>query len=233
MMRTWFKENAKTIVAISTVVSVVTHATLITAWVFGTMPAPGLPPESIANHVFYLPPPDRVAAHASSGESVHYVRVGTNGDGPGEGPRLEGDAKPTSVDQTKGNAAPVNTDTVSAEQKIQTEGTDSVFTVLDVDTAVVRTANSAAPAYPLDLLKAHIEGYVNAQYVVDTTGLADSASFNVLKATNPAFEKAVREVLPRMRFMPAKIGSMKVKQLVQQQFSFKITGDTLPTKKKP
>jgi len=233
MMRTWFRENAKTLVAVSAVVSVVTHATLISAWVLSTMPAPGLPPESIANHVFYLPPPDRVAAHAATGESVHYVRVGTPAEGSGEGPRLEGNAKPTTVDQTKGDASPVNVDTVSAEQKIQTSGSDSVFTVLDVDTAVVRTASSAAPAYPLDLLKAHIEGYVNAQYIVDTTGFADSVSFNVLKATNPAFENAVRAVLPRMRFTPAKIGSMKVKQLVQQQFSFKITGDTLPAKKKP
>jgi hypothetical protein len=39
-----------------------------------------------------------------------------------------------------------------------------------------------------------------------------------------------------MRFQPAKIGPQKVRQLVQQQFSFKIAGDSLfaiPPKKRP
>ena len=112
---------------------------------------------------------------------------------------------------------------------------DSVFSVLDVDTAVVRSTSSAAPAYPLKLLQAHIMGNVMSQYVVDTTGFADTTSFTVIKATHPEFIAAVREALPYMRFSPAKIGSLKVKQLVEQNFSFKIA-DTVavPAKvKKP
>jgi hypothetical protein len=88
---------------------------------------------------------------------------------------------------------------------------------------VVRSAKSAAPAYPLKLLEAHVMGYVNARYVVDTTGFADTASFRVMQSTNPEFVDAVREVLPYMRFEPAKIGPTKVRQLVEQQFSFRIT----------
>jgi protein TonB len=64
---------------------------------------------------------------------------------------------------------------------------------------------------------------VNAQYIVDTTGFADTTSFTVLQATNPEFVSAVRDVLPYMRFEPARIGASKVRQLVQQQFTFKIT----------
>jgi len=109
-----------------------------------------------------------------------------------------------------------------------------VFSVLEVDTAVVRSASSAAPAYPLKLLTAHIMGSVSARYVVDTTGFADTASFEVMKSTNPEFTTAVREALPYMRFTPAKIGSVKVRQLVEQQFSFRITDTvTAPPKKKP
>jgi hypothetical protein len=70
---------------------------------------------------------------------------------------------------------------------------------------------------------------------VDTTGLADTTTFVVLASTNPEFIVAVKNVLPFMRFQPAKIGPMRVRQLVQQQFSFKISGDTLfalPAKKK-
>jgi len=76
-------------------------------------------------------------------------------------------------------------------------------------------------------------GYVNARYVVDTTGFADTSSFEVMKATNPEFITAVREALPYMRFKPAKIGAMKVRQLVEQQFSFKISDPVAPAPRKP
>ena len=116
-----------------------------------------------------------------------------------------------------------------------TSGPDSVYSILEVDTAVVRSANSAAPAYPLKLLNAHIMGSVSARYVVDTTGFADTSSFIVLSATHPEFVTAVKEALPYMRFQPAKIGGMKVRQLVEQQFSFRINEpmDSTPSKKKP
>src|SRR5581483_8749932 len=100
---------------------------------------------------------------------------------------------------------------------------DSVFTVLEVDTAVVRSQSSAAPAYPLELLAKHIEGMALVRYVVDTTGFADPTSFVVVRSTDPGFARAVREALPYMRFSPAKIGTMKVRQLVEQPFTFRIS----------
>jgi hypothetical protein len=232
MMRSWFRRNARTIVITSAAISVVTHATLITAWVIGTLPAPELPPGSIANKVFYIPASDRVLAQPGNRKSISYVNVPAPGEGTGEGTRLMGDARPTVLDQSLGRTTVPSEDSVTAEAVAPTEGRDSVYSVLDVDTAVARMATSAAPAYPLSLLKAHVQGYVNARYIVDTTGFADTASFEVLAATHREFITAVKEALPFMRFQPAKIGPMKVKQLVQQQFSFKIT-DTLPGTKKP
>jgi hypothetical protein len=44
----------------------------------------------------------------------------------------------------------------------------------------------------------------------------------VVKATHPEFVQAVREAMPKMRFRPAILGGYKVRQLVQQNFSFKI-----------
>ena len=137
---------------------------------------------------------------------------------PGEGARTIGNALPITIQE---GSAPK--DTASAPVAPPQPSHDSVYSILDVDTAVVRSANSAAPAYPLNLLQAHITGYVQAQYVVDTTGFADTTSFTVVKSTNPGFIVAVREALPYMRFTPAKIGSLKVRQLVEQQFSFRIT----------
>jgi protein TonB len=237
MMRSWLYKNAKPVIASSVAISLVTHTALITSWVLGTLPEPGLPNSSIANRVFYIPPPDRVPGQRGQREHVQYIRTDLNGLGTGEGTRQAGNERPTSTDETIGHEIPAAKDSVTADSLPTIESKDSVFSVLEVDTAVVRSASSAAPVYPPTLLAAHIQGFVNAQYIVDTTGHADTTSFVVMQATNAEFVNAVKDVLPLMRFQPAKIGPVKVRQLVQQQFSFKIANDTLfalpPKKKKP
>ena len=228
MMRLWADSYSKsTPVVTSATLSVVAHAVVIAAWVVATMPTAGMPSDSFANRVIYVPPPDRVPGQRGSREAVHYIDLLKEGPGTGDGPRTIGDTRPTAaIDETVGRAA---ADTVTSPPVAPIAAPpDSVFSVLEVDTAVVRSANSAAPAYPLKPLEARIMGSVSAQYIVDTTGFADTASFQVMKATNAEFVTAVREALPYMRFTPAKIGSLKVRQLVEQQFSFKITGDTTP-----
>ncbi|MCC6316464.1 MAG: energy transducer TonB [Gemmatimonadaceae bacterium] len=97
-----------------------------------------------------------------------------------------------------------------------------VLTVLDVDTAAVRVEDSAAPPYPSSMLEKRIEGSVAVQYIVDTTGHADTTSFTVLSTTHQDFAKSVRSSLPFMRFRPAIMNAQKVRQLVQQLFSFRI-----------
>lgn len=201
--------------------SLLTHAAIITAWVLGTLPQAGLPFDSIRREPIYLPPPDRAPSQAGSREAVHYVKLAPEGPGVGEGPRAMGDARPPATpEEIVGNRS---IDTVTAPAVTPSTGQDSVYSVLEVDVAVARAANSAAPAYPLKMLQAHISGSVAAQYIVDTTGFADTTSFHVLNTPRPEFIQAVKDVLPYMRFEPAKIGSTKVRQLVEQQFSFKIT----------
>ncbi|HEY9229120.1 MAG TPA: energy transducer TonB [Gemmatimonadaceae bacterium] len=240
MMRLWVQSYAKNpSVAPVGVMSAAAHAVLIAAWVYSTMPDANVPKDSLANRVFYIPPPDKVPGPRVVHEVVRYVDTNLEGPGAGEGgsARMMGDARPAPSDESIGKTPPQPDTTANQAQKeTPPPGTeDSVFSVLDVDTAVVRSANSAAPAYPLKLLEAHVTGSVSAQYVVDTTGFADTASFRVLKSTHPEFIVAVREALPYMRFQPAKIGPLKVRQLVEQQFSFKIN-DTTTTRapaKKP
>jgi len=234
MMRLWVQSYARqSTVAPVAVLSAVAHVVVIAGWVLMTMPPAEMAPDSIANRVIYIPPPDKRPSGGTVHEVVHYVAVGLDGPGTGEGPRTMGDARPVTLDQTVGR---IERDTALAPPPtpVAPAPRESVFTVLDVDTAVVRSANSAAPAYPLKLLEAHIMGSVSAQYVVDTTGFADTASFRVLRATNQGFVDAVREALPYMRFKPAKIGPLRVRQLVEQQFTFKITDtDTAARVKKP
>ena len=237
MMRLWANSYAKsTPVMTSATLSVVAHAVVIAAWVVVTMPPDSMPADSFANRVIYTPPPDRAPGTTGSRETVHYIDLTKEGPGIGDGPRVVGNEKPVapiSDEKTVGREA-ADTTTTPAVAPIPGPP-DSVFSVLEVDTAVVRSASSAAPAYPLKLLAARVMGSVSARYVVDTTGFADTTSFEIIKATNPEFVTAVREALPYMRFTPAKIGSLKVRQLVEQQFSFKITdtATVAPPKRKP
>jgi hypothetical protein len=233
MMRLWVQSHTRRTSSVPVAaLSGIVHAVVIAAWVYATLPPTSADSGSLSNKSFpqYVPPPDKVpggprAVH----EVVHFLSLtGTAvGQGTGQAPRVQGNAAPTPTDQI---GKPQRDTTLDAKPVTEPQpppgNSDSVFTVLDVDTAVVRSSNSAAPAYPLKLLEAHITGSVSAQYVVDTTGFADTSSFHVMKATNPGFIVAVREALPYMRFKPAKIGAIKVRQLVEQTFTFKITTDS-------
>jgi protein TonB len=228
MMRLWLDSYARrTFVASSATISIAAHAVLIASWVYATLPPPGMPIDGLANRTYpqYVPPPNQHPGIPGSHESVRYIEMPQVGLGTGDGGHKVGDDRPVVTDPTIG-AAPV--DSVPTPEAPAVNGSaDSVFTLIDVDSAVTRSVNSAAPQYPSALLAQHVMGYVSARYVVDTTGLADSASFEVIESTNPEFVDAVRAALPGMRFTPAKIGRLKVRQLVEQTFSFKIDDSAL------
>ena len=97
---------------------------------------------------------------------------------------------------------------------------DQPYFDFQVEKPVVAAPGSAGPAYPDMLRSAGIEGQVLAQFVVDTTGRADMATFKALRSDNDLFTVAVKNALQRMRFLPAEVGGRKVKQLVQQPFVF-------------
>lgn len=195
--------------------SVALHAVVLVAGVALTDSPPGL--EGAREHpVFYLFPPDRVASEPGAVERVRYVRTdlpaasGTMGDAP---------------EVKRAASAPhraAKPDSITSAAAQPQAGNDSVYSVLDVDSAARRYPWSAAPVYPPAMLVRGIEGAVATQYVVDTTGLADTASFRVSSSTDPEFTAAVRAALPGMRFVPAKIGKEPVRLLVQQTFSFRL-----------
>ncbi len=228
MMRLWVESYAAKTTAASTsaLLSTVTHAVLIGLSVAGTQKAPGVPEESIANRVYYLPPPDRVANQQGRQERIQWMAIGvpTNPVGQFADVRTgRSELGKPAADPTAG--LKLGPDSVNLPALADIAGTDSAFSVLDVDSAVTRHPWSAAPAYPAEMLKKKIEGSVFVRYVVDTTGFADVASFEVLRSTHDDFTAAVRSALPDMRFNPARIGRRRVRQLVEQEFSFKITPD--------
>jgi protein TonB len=91
----------------------------------------------------------------------------------------------------------------------------------EVDRQVAALAG-IVPEYPASLRAAGIEGEVRAQFVVDASGRADIGSLRILSSTNELFAEAVKRALPKMKFIPARIGSRAVAEMVQQAFVFRL-----------
>src|SRR5690348_2033577 len=222
MMRLWVESYARsTPFSSSAVISIVTHAVLIGAAIASTSRPATVDPDWIENRVYYLPPPDRAPSQAGSVETIKSVELAPEDPGAGFGPGDLG-ASTEAPHESSPSLGDLGRDTTNTNSAPTLAGGDSVFTQLEVDSTVSRYPGSAAPAYPIEMLKQGVQGSVMTQYVVDTTGFADTTSLRVLQSTNEDFATAVRAALPYMRFFPAKVGSKKVRQLVEQEFSFKI-----------
>ncbi len=77
--------------------------------------------------------------------------------------------------------------------------------------------------YPDELRAANIEGEVLAQFVVTADGDVEPGTFKELRSSNPLFTAAVRANLASMKFSPAEVKGQRVKQLVQQPFTFSLS----------
>ena len=96
---------------------------------------------------------------------------------------------------------------------------DDLHTANGVDREVV-PLRGATPSYPAMLARAGVEGAVLMQFVVDTLGRVERESMRAVRTDNPLFEQSVRDALARMRFIPAEANGRKVRQLVQQPYTF-------------
>lgn len=79
---------------------------------------------------------------------------------------------------------------------------------------------AATPVYPEMLRRAGVPGHVLVRFIVGTNGVVEPLSVEVRESTHPAFEQAVRAVLPRLRFAPAEAGGRQVRLLVELPFDF-------------
>jgi hypothetical protein len=222
MMRLWVESYSRSApVSSSAVISVFTHALLIGGAIASTSRPPNIDPDWIENRVYYLAPPNRMPSQQASGETIKYVELAPEGVGAGFGRSIAGGDRPE-IREFSEIPGDLGRDLTSSLDAPKLAGADSVFSQLEVDSTVTRYPGSAAPAYPVEMLKQGVQGSVITQYVVDTTGFADTTSLKIMRMTHAEFADAVRAALPYMRFFPAKVGSKKVRQLVEQEFSFKI-----------
>lgn len=203
--------------------STVAHVLLVGAWVIVTHPSVKQPATDANERVWYLPPPNTRPAQAASVETIRYVELAPLGEGSGLGIAVESSGVELGALPTDGNPeGNTGEDTTSSAEQVAIAGADSVFTIIDVDTVAARLPESAAPRYPAELLEQRVEGQAIVQFVVDTSGRADPRSFVVVVSSHPGFSESVRAALPGMVFSPARIGAMKVRQLVELPFTFTI-----------
>jgi TonB family protein len=99
----------------------------------------------------------------------------------------------------------------------------TVYFDFQVEKPVAPVPGMGSPRYPDILHSASVEGQVIAQFVVDTTGRIDGTTFKVISSSHDLFTASVRNAIPAMRFTPAEIGGVKVKQLVQQPFVYNLS----------
>ncbi|HEV8410242.1 MAG TPA: energy transducer TonB [Gemmatimonadaceae bacterium] len=98
---------------------------------------------------------------------------------------------------------------------------DFAFAAKDVDKQAVQLDNGVAPQFPDSLLALGISGWAKVAFVVDSTGRVDMASFLPIESGgSPLFWGAVREALPRMRFIPAQIAGRSVRERIERRFEF-------------
>lgn len=221
-MRFIMQSSAKSVgITPSAALSVAAHVLLIGAAVQGTGERAKHLQEKLASAVVYLPPPDRRVSSAPREEHVEYLELGA-------GTQLSAVGDPTELPAGKASdRAPHAGDDLGASRLNEAArpagpSTDSVYSILTVEESATRTQNSASPVYPPDLLAAGVEGGVVARYVVDTSGRADPASIQILRESNPAFTRAVREAIPAMRFTPGMVQGRPVRQVVEQGFEFRV-----------
>lgn len=238
MMKLWREDYTRPErKAAGTAMSIAVHAALITLAVIATNPPEGFVSGlyQLANKVIYIAPPPKVPSSDASTAQLKYVDASPEGEGSGFaiGSRLGLDPskQPADLSPRPGDLGTERTSTIESRQYASY---DTVFTIAEVDSAVAVDPSSAAPVYPPALLKLGIEGSVMVRYVVDSMGRADVETLQIIRASRIEFAVAVREVLPFMRFTPARVGPRAVPQLVEQPFNFRIQkSDTLAAKKPP
>ena len=216
--------------------STLAHAILVVAWIAATAPNDEPVEETALGRVLYLPPPNPEPVQGGSAEAIQYVDVAPEGFGVGTGVEEAGVELAVHAVSPSESVGKGGRDSITASERAGSDATDSVFTVIEVDTAAARLPESAAPSYPPDLLAKRVQGQAIVQFVVDTSGQADVHSFSVVLASHPDFAAAVRAALPGMKFASARIGTTKVRQLVELPFSFAIKDpppDSLESKAAP
>jgi TonB family protein len=92
-----------------------------------------------------------------------------------------------------------------------------------IDHPAIQAPSSGQPRYPEILKQAGVEGNVTVQFIVNADSTIMEGSMKVLNSTHQLFTEAIRNALPQMRYIAAQVNGRNVRQLIEQQFEFRIT----------
>ncbi len=115
----------------------------------------------------------------------------------------------------------------AARSRVESESAGDVspnasYDAAEVDVAVRPLGGSPVPKYPERLRSAQVEGRVNVRFIVGTNGRVEGGSIKILDSPDPAFSEEVRRVLLATRYSAAQAAGKKVRQIVEQTFTFKL-----------
>jgi TonB family protein len=107
-----------------------------------------------------------------------------------------------------------------ANRESGTPAPPEYFTSDQVDDRAALDSGTLVLQYPDSLSQGGIAGQVVVEFVVDTAGLVDLGTVDILSSTDDLFSSAVREALEAAHFSPARLRGRRVRQLVQLPVSF-------------
>jgi len=91
-----------------------------------------------------------------------------------------------------------------------------------VDRIVAPYASNPKPVYPRSLESMGVEADFTVMFVVDSTGRVDEGTLEIPGSVHRLFADAVRYALVRSRYFPAQLAGHSVRQLVAQEFVFRM-----------
>jgi len=95
-----------------------------------------------------------------------------------------------------------------------------IYFEFNVEHPARRADQHAKPVYPESLRETGLRGSVRLQFIVDTSGKADTTTIKVLSSSDPEMARAAREFLVNAAYTPAMIKDRPVAQLVEENYDF-------------
>lgn len=187
-------------------------------------PAPPMTVEQLRFIAPLLPKPEPVLADDGADGAGGPLRFHGMGTGSGTGAEGTGvGTAPSGVGGTPGRAAGPRRVAAPAIPVAPNDApAPPVYTAIDVDREIERSADAGGPAYPEALRREGTEGTVIVEFVVDETGHVDPTSVQIVESSHPLFAEAVRTSLDGVRFVPARRAGVSVRQRARQLFSFRL-----------
>jgi TonB family protein len=94
---------------------------------------------------------------------------------------------------------------------------------VELEYPVQEAEQTCHPGYPKELRNRGVRGSAHVRFIVGVDGRVERGSVNVYKATDPAFADAVMRAIPCMRYVPAEHKGRRVRQMIDQPFTFEIS----------